>query len=115
MWFVFGAGLGEWLGSLAGSVGFALLCGWVFGNMRSVVGASAVLFLTHSTGYFVGGLAMGWLMGTRDSGLLGDVPADVIAVVAKLSWGFFYGLGFGAGLGYTFHVGQRGSKPPMDL
>lgn len=115
MWFVFGAGPGEWLGSLAGSVVFALVCGWMLGHSRPVVTASAVLFVAHTAGYFVGGFAMGWLMGMRDGGLPGGLSREAIGVLAKLSWGLFYGLGFGAGLGYTFHVCQRGSKPTVDL
>jgi hypothetical protein len=115
MWFAFGGGPGEWLGSLAGSVVFALACGWMFGNPRVAAGASVVLFVAHTAGYFLGGYAMGRLMGIRDGGLPDGLSRESLGVLAKLSWGLFYGLGFGAGLGYTFRVCQRGSKPVVEL
>jgi hypothetical protein len=31
-------------------------------------------------------------------------------LLAKLSWGLFYGLGLGAGLGLAFHVCQRRAR-----
>jgi hypothetical protein len=115
MWFVFGAGLGEWLGSLAGSVVFVLGAGWMFGNRRASAGASVVMFVAHTAGYFLGGYSMSWLMSLRDGGLPDGLTRESLGVLAKLSWGLFYGLGFGAGLGYTFRVCQRRSKPTMDL
>ena len=90
-WFALGKGWGEGLGSL-----------W-----SAFPRSSVVLFVTHSAGYFLGGIAMDWMVhsGVADSlGLNGNLGSTL----AKLAWGLFYGLGFGLGLGFLFHAVQRG-------
>jgi hypothetical protein len=103
LWFVFGAGLGEWLGSLAGSLVFVALTGWGLGRCRGFVRASAVFFVVHSAGYFAGGWMMGLVLAWQDGGALGGLSDDFGGILAKLAWGFAYGIGFGAGLGYIYH------------
>jgi hypothetical protein len=38
-----------------------------------------------------------------------------ISVIAKLSWGLLYGLGFGAGMGHAFSTFQLREKPPAPV
>jgi hypothetical protein len=101
-WFLLRFGLGEWLGSLAGSFLLALMIGRGLGNCGSLVKVSVVMFVLHSAGYFAGGRLMGWLMKSAHSRSLG-VPYFALA---QLSWGLLYGLGTGAGLGYAFFTFQ---------
>jgi hypothetical protein len=106
-WFVSRFGLGEWLGSLAGSVLLAFMIGRGLGHCRSLVKVSIVMFALHSAGYFAGGRLMGWLMSSAHAGLLGGHHF----ALAQLSWGLLYGLGTGAGLGYAFFTFQIESAP----
>lgn len=106
VWFLMRDRLGEWLASLLGSAAFVAVAGWLLGNLRPFAKASALFFATHTIGYFLGGVLAAFLFRSADGGLAGLSPAAV-AAVAKLSWGLLYGLGFGAGLGYTFHVCRR--------
>jgi hypothetical protein len=81
---------GEWVGSLAGSLlmGFVLAAG--FGVARSALNHSAVLFVAHSVGYFLGS-ALNDFVGGRGGMML---------------WGASYGLCLGAGLGAVLHLAQ---------
>jgi hypothetical protein len=101
-WFAFRAGLGEWLGSLAGSVAFVAVSRWGLGSCRGLVSSSLVFFLTHSAGYFAGGWLMGWILRSHDGGVLAGLSKDLVGIIAELAWGLAYGVGFGAGLGYTY-------------
>ena len=49
------------------------------------------------------------MYGLLDRGIEGWEPKQV-AVVAKLGWGLFHGLGFGAGMGFAFAWWQRLTK-----
>jgi len=88
---------GEWLGSLAGSIAFcAVLAAW-FKSWRAFLISSLVLFVTNSIGYFAGSWSYSALRSEH-------------ATVAKLAWGFFHGLGMGAGLGFAFYQVQKVSR-----
>jgi hypothetical protein len=106
-WFWLRYGAGEWLGSLAGSVAFVAVTGWHFGNLRPVAGVSVAFFAAHSLGYFAGGKLMHFLTSPTGTELFNSLTKAELGTVAKLSWGLLYGLGFGAGLGYAFHVFQK--------
>jgi hypothetical protein len=111
-WFVFHYGWGEWLGSLAGSVVFAAVAGRMLGSLNGFLKVAAVLFITHSAGYFLGGKLMHWLASPAGAEFLSGFSKHQLRTLAKLSWGVPYGLGFGAGIGYAFFTFQRsiGSK-----
>jgi hypothetical protein len=106
-WFLLRFGSGEWLGSLFGSLIFVAGLGWGFGNYRGFLKASVVLFGLHSAGYFLGGQSMRWISGTEGAALFEGASKAQISILAKLSWGLLYGLGFGAGIGYAFNILQR--------
>jgi hypothetical protein len=101
-WFALRFGLGEWLGSFLGSLAFVALVGYGFGNYRRLVKAGLVMFAAHSAGYFLGGKLMHWVAGPEGRALLEGMSKSQISAIAKLSWGLLYGLGFGAGIGFSF-------------
>jgi len=81
---------GEWLASLLGPaiLGMTLVNAFGAQGVRRKVGA--MLFGAHSLGYFVGSLLYGAF--AKPAGML--------------LWGAAYGLGFGAGIGYTLYTCQ---------
>jgi hypothetical protein len=113
-WFLLRFGAGEYLGSLAGSICFVSVCGWRFGNTRSVLVVGLVFFAAHSLGYFAGGKLMFFLMSPGAAGILSGLSKSQRVTIAELCWGALYGLGFGAGLGYAFQVFQA-PRPGMPL
>jgi hypothetical protein len=68
---------------------------------------SVAFFVAHSLGYFAGGKLMYFLSSPTGAELFNSLTKAELGTVAKLSWGLLYGLGFGAGLGYAFHVFQK--------
>lgn len=108
-WFALRDGPGEWLGSFAGSVVFAAVVCRALGRPRATWVCAAVLFVTHSAGYFLGGRLYAWLGGPAAAELFPAVGRANLALAAKLGWGLLYGLGFGTGLGFTFFTAQRKS------
>ena len=113
-WFVGRTGVGEWVGSLAGSLVFTGMVGWSLGGFGSWGRAAMVMFVVHSAGYFLGGKWMYWMIGPDGAAMFTGLGKAQISLMAKLGWGLLYGLGFGAGLGYSFHAFQHGTKPGDD-
>ena len=111
-WFALRFGAGEWLGSLAGCVAFALVLAASFKNFRSMGTVAIALFVLHSAGYFAGDIAyklanahaMEWL----------HVSKSAAGVIAKLLWGVCFGAGFGLGIGYAFFAMQRRTQDVRD-
>jgi hypothetical protein len=89
-YFVFAGVIGEWLGSLAGSLLLGLVLSAGFGVLRSKFSLSAVIFVANSLGYFVGSALNDSFRGTA----------------GMLLWGLIYGLCLGAGLGAVLHLAQ---------
>lgn len=81
---------GEWAGSLVGCVLMGSVFALGFGALRSTLKLSAVLFIAHAVGYFLGS-ALNDAVGARAGMLL---------------WGGVYGLCLGAGLGAALHFAQ---------
>lgn len=106
-WFRFRLGAGEWLGGFMGSILFVMLLAWHFQERRGVTSAIAVFFAAHTAGYFAGGQAMAFLAGLSRHQPVPLLDAHSLLVLAKLSWGLFYGLGFGVGTGYVLWALQR--------
>lgn len=111
-WFLMKDKAGEWIGSAAGCLAFAAVACLILRQPRAIPACAAVLFVTHSAGYFLGDRFMSWLTAP---GLASPFPSATkaqLGSIAKLGWGLLYGLGFGAGLGFTFH---RASRPPTPV
>ena len=89
-YFVLRGGVGEWIGSLVGSLLMGLVFAAGFGVIRFTITLSAILFVANSLGYFLGS-AVNDSLGSRAGMLL---------------WGLIYGVCLGAGLGAVLHVAQ---------
>ena len=85
------------LGLFAGTVLMGGTIAWAFDEWRAAPASIAALFALNAIGYFTGGWAEGALAKT-------SLP------VAMLSWGVFYGIGLGAGLGLAFYFCQAGVR-----
>lgn len=96
-----GSAAGLVLGCLAMA---AVLCGW-FGRWRQVGLITLLLLLFQVPGYFAGGWAYGWL-----GAVAREADAPTLGILAKLSWGVFFGWGLGGGLALALHQLQRGEK-----
>ncbi len=105
-WFVIKGRPGEWIGAAAGTLFFAFVAWNSLGRAHGFWIAALMLFVLHTMGYFIGGK---WMYGILASGIDGWSKPQV-AIVAKLGWGLFHGLGFGAGIGFALGWWQRGSK-----
>ena len=90
-YFVLRGALGEWVGSLVGSLLMGTVFALGFGLMRSALLLSALLFVTNSLGYFLGS--------ALNDGVGGPT--------GMLLWGTAYGVFLGAGLGAVLHLAQR--------
>ena len=88
---------GSIAGLLAGTMVMACMLVAAFDALRSVVKVFFALFVLNAIGYFVGGVS--------EAALIKSYP-----LIAKLSWGVFYGLGLGAGLGLAFHFCQARAR-----
>jgi hypothetical protein len=103
-WFGLGGRPGEWLGGLLGALALTRL---IAGAMKpaQLLALGLLAGLWHNAGYFAGSWAMfDWLMPLAKSALAAgeNERARQLAILAKLLWGTFYGLGLGAVLGLAF-------------
>ena len=100
-WFALKFGPGEWLGSFLGCAAFAFILGKMLKSTEGLWKVVVVLFLAHSAGYFLGGIAYSSMRTPPE--FLRGLSRTQLGLIAKMLWGLFYGLGFGAGIGYAFH------------
>lgn len=89
-YFALRGAVGEWVGSLVGSLLMGSVFAIGFGVARSSLSLAAVLFAANSVGYFLG------------SALNDSVGGSA----GMLLWGTAYGLFLGAGLGAVLHIAQ---------
>ena len=109
-WFALKTGDGEWLGSLLGSAAFAFVLGKMLKSTNGLLQVIAVMFAAHSAGYFLGGFAYASLRPPPE--FLSGLSRSQLSLLAKMLWGFFYGLGFGVGIGYAFYIFQSKNAAP---
>lgn len=93
-YFTLRGALGEWMGSLVGSILMTAVIAFGFGVVRSVLTLSALLFAANSIGYFLGS-ALNNSVGGRAGMLL---------------WGGVFGLCLGTGLGAVLFYAQKGRQ-----
>lgn len=93
-----GSAAGLALGCLAMAV---VLCGW-FGRWKQIGLITLTLLLFQVPGYFAGGWAYEWL-----GGIARESASPTLGIVAKLSWGLFFGWGLGGGLAVALQRLQR--------
>jgi len=103
-WFGLHGRLGEWTGAGSGCVAFAWIAMKMLGSTRGWLLAALALFVLHTAGYFAGDWSMYdvFVPKARAAGK-GTPEYQQFMTLAKLSWGLFYGLGFGAGIGWVFN------------
>jgi hypothetical protein len=89
--------VGEWLGSLAGSVLMGLILAIGFNALRTSAKLIAILFVSNSIGYF-----------------LGDALNNAIGgKLGMLLWGVAFGLFLGAGLGTALYFAQASLREQL--
>ena len=97
-YFILRGAVGEWCGSLAGSVLMALVLAAGFRAWQSLLILCTLLFVSNSIGYFLGS-ALNTSVGGRTGMML---------------WGVIYGLFLGAGIGAALHHVQKVRVPDAD-
>ena len=100
-WMTLGGVTGGLVGLLAGTaaMGVILACGFAAWNVSPKV--IVILFVTNAAGYFIGEWAYNAV-----SALPGGWDRRTRGMLARSAWGLFYGIGFGAGIGFAFHACQ---------
>ncbi|MFM2179011.1 MAG: hypothetical protein RL015_3109 [Verrucomicrobiota bacterium] len=103
-WFALSDKRGEWIGAAAGCLVFAWIAMKMLGSTLGWFIAAVALFVMHTAGYFAGDWSM-YDVFVPKAKAAGKGTPDFhhYMTLAKLSWGLFYGLGFGAGIGWVFH------------
>ncbi|MBE0542659.1 MAG: hypothetical protein IH623_14980 [Verrucomicrobia bacterium] len=110
-WMTLGGHPGSIVGLLAGAIAMGLFLSFAFAARGVAVKVITALFVANTVGYFIGGWAYGGLRAGADFNLLGIAfDRSAQAMLAKAAWGLFYGLGFGAGIGFAFHVCQAEAR-----
>lgn len=103
-WFAMPDKRGEWIGAAAGCLVFAWIAMKMLGSTRGWLMAALALFVLHTAGYFAGDWSMYDVFVPKAKAAGKGTPDfQQFMTLAKLSWGLFYGLGFGAGIGWVFH------------
>ena len=98
-------------GSIVGSLAGMAVMGAILSHGFSARGAAlkiiTALFVANAAGYFVGESAHNAVLALKEGNALGLVLERAIrATLSKAAWGLFYGLGFGAGIGFAFYLCQ---------
>ncbi len=102
---------GSVMGLLAGTALMGFVLALAFDARDQMLKVIAALFLLNSLGYFAGGIVEQKLMHLPELRLFGSTLAPrPQRILAMMSWGLFYGLGFGAGLGLAFHLCQTKAR-----
>jgi hypothetical protein len=103
-WFALRENGGELAGLTLGCATFA----WVLGKrLRSTNGLGPVILVlicTHGAGYWLGSYVFS--KAPNPPQFFAGWDRWQLWASAKLAWGLFYGLGFGAGIGYAFYKFQ---------
>lgn len=111
-WFSLPNTFGEIVGSLLGLTAFALaIRKWTKLAVPLLTGVS-VLFLFHTVGYYAGGFAYEALQGRGPTGLSLSWEPKNIRLLARLSWGLFYGIGLGLGICRFLYLSRQSSDSP---
>lgn len=99
------------IGSLAGISMMGALLAWGFKAPAAMLKIIAALFAANLAGYFIGEWAYHGALALKEGNAFGLVlTATTRALLSKTAWGLFYGLGFGAGLGFAFHTCQAKTR-----
>jgi hypothetical protein len=97
-WFTFRDTFGEVTGSFSGLLALIAILGRERHAAGSLLTATAVVFLWHTLGYYTGGFTYMALQGRGPFGIEPFLEPKSMVILARFSWGLFYGLGLGFGL-----------------
>ena len=102
-------------GSVVGLLSGTAIMGWMLATAFDARGETlkviAALFVLNSIGYFIGGIFETALIGIPECRIGGVTLAKPTQLIlAKMQWGVCYGIGFGAGLGFAFHLCQSRAR-----
>jgi hypothetical protein len=99
------------IGSLAGIAAMGALLAWGFRTPAAMLKIIAALFATNLVGYFIGEWGYNAVAALKEGNALGIVLGNSTrGILSKTAWGLFYGLGFGAGIGWAFHTCQTEAR-----
>lgn len=97
-WFTFRDTFGEVTGSFSGLLALIAILGRERYAACSLPTATAIVFLWHTLGYYAGGFTYMALQGRGPFGIEPFLEPKSMVILARFSWGLFYGLGLGFGL-----------------
>jgi hypothetical protein len=107
-WMKIGGHPGSLVGLFAGTLCMSLIFVRAFDAWKQLVPVLLSLFVLNSAGYFIGGVVEGWLIHLPECSFFGvSLARPQQRILAMMSWGLFYGIGFGAGLGLAFYFCQQ--------
>lgn len=101
-------------GSVGGLAGIAVMGGmlaWGFEVPTAAGRMIGALVVTNLASYFIGEWAYNGVLALKEDNALGWVlERQTRSLLSKAAWGLFYGLGFGAGIGYAIYAGQSKAR-----
>ena len=97
-WFTFRDTFGEVAGSFFGLLAIVLMLRKQLVSSPTLLTATAIVFLWHTLGYYTGGMTYQILQGHGRFGITLPFDPKTTVILARFSWGLFYGLGLGFGL-----------------
>lgn len=110
-WMVFRGVTGSVAGALAGIAVMGGILAIGFAVPGAFVKIFAVLLLTNVAGYFIGEWAYNLVRALQEGNASGFVLGkSTRAMGSKAAWGLFYGIGFGAGIGWAFYLCQAKAR-----
>ena len=110
-WMTLGGNKGGVAGALVGTTVMGVIFVAGFGAWKALLKVVVVLFVANALGYFLGGWAYQAVGMLKEGNSLWIVLGTTTrSAMAKLAWGVFYGLGFGAGIGHAFHACQADAR-----
>ena len=99
LWFTFRDTFGEIAGSFFGFLALlAILRSGAVEKHAGLLLPTAIVFLWYNLGYYTGGLTYKVLQDRGPLGISLPFSPSTIVMLARLSWGLFFGLGLGYGL-----------------
>jgi len=110
-WMLIGGWLGGVIGALAGVAVMGGMLAWGFGTPGAALKVVLALFVTNVAGYFIGEWGHNSILTLKEGNSLGLVlDRSTRALLSKGAWGLLYGMGFGAGIGWGFHLCQTRAR-----
>jgi hypothetical protein len=110
-WMVFRGVTGSVVGALAGIAVMGGILALGFAAPGAFLKIFAVLLLANVAGYFIGEWAYNLVKALKEGNASGFVlEKSTRAMGSKAAWGLFYGVGFGAGIGWAFYLCQAKAR-----